>query len=216
MPNRPLLLGHRGARGDRSVAENSPASFDLALAGGCDGFELDVRLSGDGQPVICHDAVFQGREVDRCSAQQLSLPLLSEVLRRYCKSAYLDIELKVEGMEGQVLELLRRFPLARGGMISSFLPEVLMALRNSASPLPLGLICETKAQFRVWPKLKLGCAVLHRNLMNPEVLSQARDEGSKVFVWTVNAPREMRRFAEWGVDGIISDYPGRLAGVFEK
>jgi len=29
-------------------------------------------------------------------------------------------------------------------------------------------------------------------------------------VWTVNQPADMRRMMEWGVDGVISDYPDRL------
>ena len=32
------------------------AAFDLGMAAGADGLELDVRLSGDGQVVVCHDA----------------------------------------------------------------------------------------------------------------------------------------------------------------
>jgi len=60
MPIRPLLLGHRGARAEKSIPENTLASFDCALAQGCDGFEFDVRLSADGQPVICHDTRVHG------------------------------------------------------------------------------------------------------------------------------------------------------------
>jgi|SRR5215472_5885404 len=50
----PLILGHRG---DSSHApENTMAAFRAALNGRADGFELDVRLSRDGVPVIIHDA----------------------------------------------------------------------------------------------------------------------------------------------------------------
>jgi glycerophosphoryl diester phosphodiesterase len=34
-----------------------------------------------------------------------------------------------------------------------------------------------------------------------------------VVVWTVNEPRDIARMIDWGVDGIISDYPDR---VFEE
>ena len=54
-PALPLLLGHRGACASKSVPENTPASFDLALTHGCDGFEFDVRLTADKQAVVCHD-----------------------------------------------------------------------------------------------------------------------------------------------------------------
>lgn len=46
-----------------------------------------------------------------------------------------------------------------------------------------------------------------------EALAEAQALGLKVVVWTVNEPAEMRRFIEWGVDGIISDRPDRLREV---
>ena len=30
-------------------------------------------------------------------------------------------------------------------------------------------------------------------------------------VWTVNAAADMKHFSDWGVDGIVSDNPKRLA-----
>ena len=96
---RPLLLGHRGARGVRSIPENTLASFDRALADGCDGFEFDVQLSEDEEPVICHDPKFAGYAVARTPAKQLAqLPRLRDVLQRY-RDSFLDIELKVKGLE---------------------------------------------------------------------------------------------------------------------
>jgi glycerophosphoryl diester phosphodiesterase len=58
--DRPLVFGHRG--GSRLAPENTLAAFDRAVAEGVDGLELDVRLSRDGQVMVCHDA-----RVDRTS-----------------------------------------------------------------------------------------------------------------------------------------------------
>ena len=81
---RPLLLGHRGARALKSIPENTLASFDRALADGCDGFEFDVRLSAGGTAVVCHDAQTGNFEIASASAEQLSaLPQLRDVLARY-------------------------------------------------------------------------------------------------------------------------------------
>jgi len=41
-------------------------------------------------------------------------------------------------------------------------------------------------------------------------VKEAQSLGLKVVVWTVNAPADMRRTIEWGVDGIISDRPDLL------
>src|SRR5580700_4772846 len=99
MSDLPLLLGHRGARSSTPVPENTPASFDLALEHGCDGFEFDVRLSGCGCSVICHDAKLNGVNVYQATADQLQLTRLDDVLERYSQRAFLDIELKVPGLE---------------------------------------------------------------------------------------------------------------------
>ena len=45
---------------------------------------------------------------------------------------------------------------------------------------------------------------------------EAQSLGLKVVVWTVNNEADMRRFIEWGVDGIISDYPDVLTSVAAK
>ena len=211
MPVRPLLLGHRGARAEKSIPENSLASFDRALAHGCDGFEFDVRLSADGLPVICHDARVQGFEVAHSSAPQLGLPLLGDILKRYQTKAFLDIELKVAGLESVTLDLLRACTPRRGHVISSFLPEVLQTVRAVDANAPLGLICETRGQFAIWATPPVDYVILHNSLTEQDVITEIKSAGRKVLVWTLNSAKEMKRFSKWGVDGIISDDPERLA-----
>jgi glycerophosphoryl diester phosphodiesterase len=125
MSNRPLLLGHRGARAVQSIPENTFASFDRALADGCDGFEFDVRLTVDREAVICHDPKFGAEKIERAMAKQVSqLPRLRDVLRRY-RDSFLDIELKVKGLERTMVDLFLRHKPRRGFVVSSFLPGTL-------------------------------------------------------------------------------------------
>ncbi len=51
---RPLVFAHRG--GAALAPENTLAAFEQAAALAADGFELDVRLSRDGDVVVIHDA----------------------------------------------------------------------------------------------------------------------------------------------------------------
>jgi glycerophosphoryl diester phosphodiesterase len=145
------------------------------------------------------------------SVPQLALPLLRDVLARYQNTAFLDIELKVSGLETIAVELVRKLAPARGFVVSSFLPEVLQAMRRLDSSVPLGLICETQAQFSGWPHSPVEYVIPHCRLLRRDVVSKIKDTGRKAFVWTVNAPADMKRFLKWGVDGIISDHSKQLA-----
>jgi glycerophosphoryl diester phosphodiesterase len=206
----PLLLGHRGARAEKSVAENTPASFDLALAQGCDGFEFDVRLTADGQAVVSHDATVGSLTIAESSSVKLALPQFRDVLARYHSTAFLDIELKVSGLETIARDLLRSMAPSRGFVISSFLPEVLRAMHDLDATIPLGLICETQAELSRWPKLPVEYVIPHRKLASKRLIDEVKTAGKKIFVWTVNATVDMNRLSKWGVDGIISDHPKRL------
>lgn len=53
-PSWPLVVAHRGASLERP--ENTLPAFEAAVRAGADAVELDVRLTADGIPVICHDA----------------------------------------------------------------------------------------------------------------------------------------------------------------
>ncbi len=207
-----LLLGHRGARATHAIPENTIASFDLALAHGCDGFEFDVRRTADGRALICHDPKFQHTEIATAGPDALTeLCELDEVLARYKNSAFLDIELKVTGLENRMLHSLRSHPPQRGFVVSSFLLEVLLVLRKLDDHLPLGLICETKTQLAAWTNLPVQFVMPHYKLMDIDLRQKLRAAARQVLVWTVNRKEDMRRFQEMGVDGIISDDTKSLA-----
>jgi len=207
----PLLLGHRGARSVRSVTENTLPSFDLALQHGCDGFEFDVRSTADGEAVICHDPAWHpphSRSVEIARATRnalLALPSLSEVLERYRQQAFLDIELKVSGIEALLAPALQASEPGPGLVVSSFLPEALVAVHRTNSALPLGLICENLQQLERWPDLPVAFVIPHHRLLAAELLDSLHAAQKKVMVWTVNDAQAMQKFAAMGVDGIISD-----------
>lgn len=46
-----------------------------------------------------------------------------------------------------------------------------------------------------------------------EAVQEAQQLGLKVVVWTVNEPRDIERMIDYGVDGVISDYPDRLRNI---
>jgi glycerophosphoryl diester phosphodiesterase len=120
----PLVFAHRG--GSALGPENTIAAFDLGMAAGADGLELDVRLSADGVPVVHHDATLErttsatGSLALRTAAELAAVDAghhfadtggafpfrglgigivpLREVLRRY-RDAPIIVEMKVDAPE---------------------------------------------------------------------------------------------------------------------
>ena len=208
-----LLLGHRGAR--RYLPENTIPAFDLALEHGAHGFEFDVRSTRDRHAILCHDPKLNRLTLRRSTLRQIQEscksrgeddgpPCLEDVLERYARTAFLNIELKVRGLEPQVVQAMRRTH-PRHYFVSSFLPGVLRRLHALDRSLALGALAQTRWQLRRWRILPVSYIVPHYKLVSPRFVDQVHAAGKKVVTWTVNDPRQMKRLAGWGVDGLISD-----------
>jgi glycerophosphoryl diester phosphodiesterase len=217
MSDLPLLLGHRGARASSSVPENTPASFDLALRHGCHGFEFDVRLTGGGRFVVCHDPTVDGITISQATANQLThLPLLEDVVQRYSQRAFLDIELKVAGMESKILGLLREYRMEERYVVSSFLSEVVMELKTRSSKIQAGIICDKPGQLACWRETNADYVIPHHSLVTLKLVKEVHRAGQKLLTWTVNDRKTMLRLADWEVDGIISDDTELLVRTFAR
>lgn len=212
MPAKLLLLGHRGSR--LYAPENTIAAFDLSLEHGADGFEFDVRCTRGKRSIICHDPRLNRLVVRKHTFKQLQAscpsanecaPSLEDVLDRYARSAFLNIEVKVRGMEPLVARAVKRVRPRRGYFISSFLPSVVRTLHALDSSLVLGALAQTRWQLRRWNKLPATYVVPHYRLLSPRLIENLHAAGKTVVTWTVNDPRRMLRAARMGVDGIISD-----------
>jgi glycerophosphoryl diester phosphodiesterase len=211
LPAKLLLLGHRGAR--LYAPENTIPAFDLALKHGVDGFEFDVRCTRSKESIVCHDRKFNRMAVRTRTLEQIHAkcsidgkpPCLEDVLELYSRKAFLNIEVKVRGMELVVLEAVKRFPPKRGYFISSFLPSVVRKLRALDSSLVLGAISKSYWHLRRWKALPVSYVVPHFGLLTPKLVQELHNAGKTVITWTVNDPSRMLEAAAMGVDGVISD-----------
>lgn len=219
--SRPLLLGHRGSR-LKQFPENSMSAFRHALTSGLDGFEFDLRATADGRLICVHDAAIGEYLVAHCDYEEACkqylksvasdepMPSLKDVLSEFGSSAFLDIELKVGGLEKSVLKLLKEYSPQRF-VVSSFLAEVVLDMAEADPHVPLGFIFDDMIGLRAYANLPVNYLMPRHDLLTRELIDGLHRTGYKVVAWTVNRTSDMTRLAEWGVDGLISDDPGLLS-----
>ncbi len=53
------------------------------------------------------------------------------------------------------------------------------------------------------------------NDLTPALVAEAHQLGLEVLPWTVNNPADMAKLMDWGVDGLITDYPDRARQVMQ-
>jgi glycerophosphoryl diester phosphodiesterase len=228
------ILGHRGASAD--APENTLPAFELALAQGADGVELDVRLCASGEVVVFHDATLDrltgrpGRVAEtpwstlrtlevRTTTGVAPIPLLSEVLERLPRKTFINIELKGDAgwfhLATRVARMLQEGKHEQHVLVSSFQPLCLIALALSAPGVRRGYLLEPKEPF--WLEAGVVAPLVGRDAVHPadsqltlERLRRWHASGREVAVWTVDDPARARLLAEWGVDTVITNRPGVL------
>jgi glycerophosphoryl diester phosphodiesterase len=155
--------------------------------------------------MICHDPVIRGMDIATTAAAVLGLSTLDEVIASFGSRAFLDIELKVGGLEQTVLALLREQPPQSGYVVSSFLPQVLSEIHSLDATVPLGFIFDNSSATEVWQRLPVDWVMPHVALADQSFVGRTHGAGKKVMVWTVNDADEIKKLAAWGADAIISD-----------
>ena len=237
----PRVIGHRGAAAH--APENTLAGFRWAAAHGVRWVEFDVRLSRDCVPVVIHDGTLRrttnGRgRVARKSARELSaldagswfssahageaVPTLETALGVLAELGLgANLEIKPEPASGaraarEVAAALTR--AWRGGapvLVSSFDWGALATLAAEAPCWPLGLLMRRPPRdWRGWAR-RLGVSALHvgDRYIDRLLIAELKESGLPVLVYTVERADRARRLFGWGVDGVFSDHPARLAAA---
>lgn len=239
---RPLIIGHRGAKG--LAPENTLPAFRAGMEAGADGVEFDVQRTLDGHLVVFHDddlirvagvdgrivkstlAMLRELDVGRYAGLQYAgevIPTLDEVLDTLPDHCYLNIEAKrfrmrSDGLEAGLVEAIQRRNLFDRCLVSCFNPLILWRIGRLDRRIRLGLLYDPDLPLLLgagWPRRIMRVDALHpwSGQLTQKLVNQAHREGRPVNTWTVNAPAEMRRVIDLGVDGIITDRPDILAAV---
>ena len=214
------IIGHRGAA---DCLENTIPSFQSALAKGANGLEFDVRQSGDGQLVVVHGAVVGEHAVKsnpyetfRQLPDDNEVPLFKDVLKKFGKKTFLDIEFKHPGFEEEAVTLIRKFCNLEKVMVSGFDTESLQKVHDLAPEIQLGFIYNRTQDEESRHNCPVDIVIPQFRLASRQLIDEVHDEGLLVWAWTVNDEAEMKRLLSLGVDGLITDHPELVKAVLKS
>jgi glycerophosphoryl diester phosphodiesterase len=227
-------IGHKGA--DHIAPGNTTASFDAAIAHGCDMVEFDVLPERDeaggeytGRLVLAHDVKDAARRT----------PLtLEEGLDHLCGEAFagieIDVDLKTHGYEERVVGALRERGMESRALISTMEVVSLPVLRQASDVVRIGWSVPkvrrnylahwatkplAKATVLLWRRTvpravtramragEIDAVMSHFSLVTPHFVRAVRRAGGELYVWTVDDASKIRRFERMGVTGVITNDP---------
>lgn len=158
------------------------------------------------------------------------IPTLEEVITLIKGKCILLIEIKhgssiYPNIEKTVLEIIHDKKAEKECIIQSFECEVLDNLRKLNCPVEIQKLVTGNVPFlplHIDSKLKFGSIYQYQKVsainpnfkfVNTNAVNKIHASGKKIFTWTVNEEQEMKRMIEYGVDGIITNFPEKLKAI---
>jgi len=233
--NQKLIIAHRGAPSD--ARENTIKSFERAIALGADMIEFDVRRTKDNVLIAYHDESVQGMPVKElrfetidqmARSQGFEIPTVEEVLRLTRGRIKLDVELKEEGYEKEMVELISRYFEEDQLVVTSFNDASLKTIKGDYPRIQVGLILG-KSKASVWTRIseffptkrcneaKADFMAVHWKLLRFGFLGRAERNKILVFVWTVNEEEMIRKLLQdRRICAIVTDKVDLAVSLREK
>jgi len=227
--SKPLVIGHRGAMGHET--ENTLASIQKAMDLGVDMIEIDVFKIQSGEIAVFHDervdrltnGVGNIEEYNVVDMKKLVLdgnhkiPQLQDVLKLINNKVALNIELKGAGTANRV-DFITKVYIERYGwspeniVFSSFKWDELRDLRKLNETAQIAVLTDEDPLEAIEVAKELKAVAINPNYksLTKENAQKMHDAGFKVYAWTVNEPEDIQKMKEFGVDGIITNYPERV------
>lgn len=205
-----VAIAHRGI-----APENKLCAFKSAIDIGFKAVECDVRLSGDGSPVVIHDMDIkrvtgtpgQVNKLSCVELQKYEIPTLKQVIEVVTPAATLIIEIKDVGDQNMILahKVADIIHDVKNVIVISFSSDILKTIKTLKPEILTGLLCGPI----VWRDPIIKCEScfadslwLHYSLVNDTMMSKSF---LPIFVWTVNSMDIAFSMKNLGVAGIVSD-----------
>ncbi len=199
--------------------------------------EFDVRRTKDGVLIAYHDEFIQCQPVKELTFEAIAqiarnqgfdIPTVEEVLRFTRGKIKLDVELKEEGYEKEVVELISGYFEKDQFIITSFIDASLRTIKNDYPRIQVGLILgKSKASLRTriseffalkrCNEARADFMVPHWKLLRFGFLARAERNKKPVIVWTVNDEETIRKLLhDRRVYAIVTDKADLAVSLREK
>lgn len=217
IPSRPFSIAHRGA--SAYAPANTMAAFRKAAELGADMWEVDIRISADGVPVVHHDATLASGDVvcetsrEALRAQIPECPDLSEVVALAAElGAGIYADIKDAAAALPTLHLLQDGAIAPV-IIGAFSTDIVQMLKKAGSTYPIASLVPIGADPHIhaadgdvihlcWEHLPAP-----EETLTPELFARAFRDGKQVVLWHEEDPARMAVIRTKPVTGICSDMP---------
>ena len=238
----PKLCAHRGL--SHACPENTLPAFAAALSLGVHEIELDLWLSRDGVPVVCHDPRVDRTtdgggivtEMDWADIRRLDagvglgecwrgvhVPRLEEVIELVDHRALINIHIKDTGPDGRlvrmVCDLVRRHGLDRLAYIAGHAQDVLQVALDYAPDIErASLIGQESPGTQVERAEKYDCRrIQFSRAVTAKDCRRARDAGILCNLFYADDPESARAYLKAGIDVILTNRANVLfeAGLSE-
>jgi glycerophosphoryl diester phosphodiesterase len=217
-----LIIAHRG--GSSLARENTLEAFQKAIDLRADMIEFDVRRTRDQRYVIHHDPRIAGKSLNELTcievreiarAMGFHVPELEEALQLVRGRIGLDIELKEEGYERNVLDRICDALPDGDYIISSFHAGSISKVKRHRPGVRTGfLFKDARALTEDILEGDTDWMLPVQGLAEDALLARMRQAGKKIAVWTVNDTKQMMRLLEDDrIDGIVTDRPDAALAV---
>jgi glycerophosphoryl diester phosphodiesterase len=155
----------------------------------------------------------------------------SEMQQQRARSVLFDLELKrvpfhpetindrYDGttpglLEERIVEAVRRASVTARTTVRSFDHRCVRLLRQMEPELTGAVLIAETAPIAPAELMEQADAQVYCPgylFLDEAIVRQVRSAGARVLPWTVNQPEHWQRLLDWGVDGITTDVPDRLA-----
>ena len=226
-----LRIGHRGSKG--YVAENTLESIKHAILLGVNGIEIDVFKCLSGELVLSHEnnlkrLTGKSGQLEKLTLGELKkflvvgkykIPTLTDVLQTIETPLFVNIELKGLNTAQATSKIITNLSKSTSWrlenfIISSFNWNELEQFRSIDKNTPVGVLLSNSMSINEAIEFgkKINAQAIHPNfkLLNEKTVKKIKNNGFKIYTWTVNSKDDINCMKKFKVDGIISDFPDKI------